>query len=83
MPEKLQNDLQNKNDVADNGQRHIAFLLLISVGWSDRNGSPPCVHSICTAAKAAARLAEQTAQQGDQGGADQSNTAARHELCYP
>jgi len=41
MPEKLQNDLQNKNDVADNGQRHIAFLLLIGVGWSDRNSSPP------------------------------------------
>ena len=29
------------------------------------------------------RLAEQTAQQGDQGDANQGNTAASHELCYP
>ena len=29
------------------------------------------------------RLAEQTAQQGDQGDANQGNTAARHELFYP
>ena len=29
------------------------------------------------------RLAEQTAQQGDQGDANQGNTAASHELFYP
>ena len=29
------------------------------------------------------RLAEQTAQQGDQGDAHQSNAAASHELFYP
>ena len=29
------------------------------------------------------RLAEQTAQQGDQGNADQGDTAASHELFYP
>ena len=28
-------------------------------------------------------LAEQTAQQGDQGNADQSDTTASHELFYP
>ena len=29
------------------------------------------------------RLAEQTAQQGDQGDANQGNTAASHQLFYP
>ena len=29
------------------------------------------------------RLAEQTAQQGDQGDANQGNTAASHELLHP
>ena len=29
------------------------------------------------------RLAEQTAQQGDQGDADESNAAASHQLFYP
>ena len=29
------------------------------------------------------RLAEQTAQQGDQGDADEGNAAASHELFYP
>ena len=29
------------------------------------------------------RLAEQTAQQGDQGDADKGNTTASHELFYP
>ena len=43
--------------------------------WSD------CV---CTGGKTRLRLlAEQTAQQGNQGNADQSDTAASHELFYP
>ena len=43
--------------------------------WSD------CV---CTGGKTRLRLlAEQTAQQGNEGDAHQSDTAARHQLCYP
>ena len=50
---------------------------------SDVNGRKPAQAGFRLPGNSCSDSAEQTTQQRDQGGADQGNTAAGHQLCYP
>ena len=60
-----------------------AFPLVIRIRLPRRGWKHLQVNMYGAADAARKRLAEQTAQQGDQGDANQGNTAASHELLHP
>jgi hypothetical protein len=60
-----------------------AFPLVIKIRLPRRGWKHLQVNMYGAAIAARKRLAEQTAQQGNQGDANQGNTAASHELFYP
>ena len=60
-----------------------AFPLVIKIRLPRRGWKHLQVNMYGAAIAARKRLAEQTAQQGDQGDANQGNTAASHQLFYP
>ena len=60
-----------------------AFPLVIRIRLPRRGWKHLQVNMYGAAIAARKRLAEKTAQQGDQGDANQGNTAASHELLHP
>ena len=60
-----------------------AFPLVIKIRLPRRGWKHLQVNMYGAAIAARKRLAEQTAQQGNQGDANQGNTAASHQLFYP
>ena len=60
-----------------------AFPLVIRIRLPRRGWKHLQVNMYGAAIAARKRLAEQAAQQGDQGDANQGNTAASHELLHP
>ena len=61
----------------------MRFLFIIRIRLPRRGWKHLQVNMYGAAIAARKRLAEQTAQQGDQGDTNQGNAAASHELFYP